>query len=801
VTASIFPLIARAFKECVMQSLRHSVPLAVLMMLWLVGQALTAEGLDRIKNPGFEEKLEGWTMHTYGAMPQVEVDATQPREGKHSLRVSAAEPSDTALEQELRLRPGRCYRFSGWVRTRGLDPHGASVFGTLQVQHAGGRSLLAGGANHGGNTDWTEVPIHFIAPPDGRVRISLFFVGFGKGTGRAWFDDLRLEEVDLSQVPVKVTRDPHCPGSINRFQYGQFVEYLCTLVPGMWAEKLYDGSFEGLSPYKFAYLRDKDFQEKPWCPCGATNRAEHSHDPNNPVSGSVSQKIAVAEGAPCTVGIAQDGIAIERNRACTFTCYLRQQGVTGPVEVRLHHEGTVRASGQLQPTGQWQKYRARLVPTESDTNATLSITFRGPGTLWLDSASLLPEDAVGGWRRDVVEAVRALKPGIIRFGGSALDEPGFGDFDWRGTLGDPDRRMPFRAWGGLQPAAAGLEEMVQFCRHVGAEPLLCVRFTGRTPQDAADQVQYFNGAADSPQGKLRARNGHAEPYRIKYWQVGNERSGKDYEEKVAAFCKAMKEVDPTIQLFSSYPSAGVLRQAGELINYVCPHHYDCANLAATEGNIVATRALLRKDAPDRPIKIAVTEWNTTAGDWGPRRAMLWTLDNALACSRYQNLLHRYCDIVEIANRSNLVNSFCSGIIQTDNHRLYCTPTYYTQQLYATHAGDRPLKIDSAVPANAAPDISATLSRAGDTVILFAINPTLEEITRPLDFSAFGKDGQDVSVWTLADREKAGEPDVTNSFGEPERVRPAQSKHRAAGARFDYRFPPLSLTVLEWRVAQ
>ena len=102
--------------------------------------------------------------------------------------------------------------------------------------------------------------------------------------------------------------------------------------------------------------------------------------------------------------------------------------------------------------------------------------------------------------------------------------------------------------------------------------------------------------------------------------------------------------------------------------------------------------------------MAVTEWNTTAGDAGPRRARLWTLENALACSRYHNLIHRHCDLVAIANRSNLVNSFCSGFIQTDNHRLYKTPTYYAQKLYATMAGDRPLRIESPLPPISVPDL-------------------------------------------------------------------------------------------------
>ena len=121
-----------------------------------------------------------------------------------------------------------------------------------------------------------------------------------------------------------------------------------------------------------------------------------------------------------------------------------------------------------------------------------------------------------------------------------------------------------------------------------------------------------------------------------------------------------------------------------------------------------------------------------------------------ACSRYQNLLHRHCDLVTIANRSNIVNSFCSGFIQTDNHRLYKTPTYYAQKLYATMAGDRPLKIDSPLPALSVPDLSATLSADGKSVVVLSVNDRPEPIARPLDFTAFGRDGQALEVWTLAD---------------------------------------------------
>ena len=752
-----------------------------------------------IRNPHFENKLVDWSVHVYGAQPTLAIDDQLTHQERPSLRISSKELSDAALGQEVILQPGHFYCFSGWVRTRGLDPKGAPVFGTYQIQKSGGKGVIASGTNHGGDTDWTETAIYFQAPNDGRVRLALFFVGYGKGTGTAWFAHPKLEEIDAAKIPIRISRQPLCTGTISPFQYGQFIEYLCDLVPGMWAEKLYDGSFEGLSPYKFVFLKEKDFREKPWYPSGAVNRAEFLLDPNNPVSGKVSQRIRVVDGAPCTVGVAQDGIFVDKGKLCTFNCFIRQESVSGPVQVRLHKDGATLASCEFQPTELWKKYTARLEPSRRETNATLTIQFRGPGTLWLDNASLMPESAEDGWRPDVVAALRALRPGIIRFGGSVLDDPQLGDFDWRDTVGDPDRRKPFKAWGGLQPTGPGMEEIIHLCKKVAAEPLLCVRFSKRTPREAAEQVEYFNGQPDSPMGKHRVQNGHTDPYAIKYWQVGNERAGPEYENRLADFCSAMKKVDAQIKIFSSYPTPGVLANAGSLLDYVCPHHYECEDLQAEENSLRTVRAMLHMFAPQRPIKIAVTEWNTTAGDAGPRRARLWSLENALACSRYQNLLHRHCDIVEIANRSNLTNSFCSGIIQTDNHRLFKTPTYYAQQLYASQAGDRPLTIISKLPADAGPDFSATLSAKGEAVIIFAVNSSRGDVTRPLDFSAFSGEGREVACWTLADQKRAGEPDIANSFDEPDRVSVTASKMQTTSSRFTYRFPALSLTVLRWKV--
>jgi alpha-N-arabinofuranosidase len=600
---------------------------------------------------------------------------------------------------------------------------------------------------------------------------------------------------------IVVSAEPLNTGTITNRQSGQFIEYLCNLVPGMWSEKLYDGGFEGLSPYKFEFIRQTDFREKPWYPSGAVNRGEYTADTDQPFSGQRSQRIRVAGGAPCMLGISQDGIALDPSRGCSFTVYLREQGVQGPVTVRLHDEGRAFASATIDATEQWKKYSAHLVPTAAaDDNATLEIAFRGPGTLWIDNASLLPDDAVEGWRPDAATALKELHPGVIRFGGSALDSQGYGDFEWRDTIGPIDRRKPMRAWGGLQQPGAGLEEIVQLMQSSGAEPLICVRFNGRSAKDAADEVEYLNGPADSPMGRLRAANGHPAPCAIRYWQAGNELSGPEYEAKLPDFCRAMKAADPHILLCSSFPTPGVLRGAGQWIDYVCPHHYDCADLAGVLRNLDEIRAMLAADAPGRNIHVAVTEWNTTAGDAGVKRARLWTLENALACARYQNLLQRQCDLVEIACRSNLCNSFCSGIIQTDNHRLYKTPTYYLQQLFATSSAARPLKVKPAFSAENLPDVSAALSADGKVVTLFAVNPTLEDLSRTLDFSAFVKGARELKIWTLSDRDNATEPDVTNSFADPERITAvAGTLPVASSGDVHYRFPKLSVTRMEFQV--
>jgi alpha-L-arabinofuranosidase len=219
-----------------------------------------------------------------------------------------------------------------------------------------------------------------------------------------------------------------------------------------------------------------------------------------------------------------------------------------------------------------------------------------------------------------------------------------------------------------------------------------------------------------------------------------------------------------------------------------------------EASVAECRKMIADNGPGRDIRLGITEWNTTAGDFGLGRAMLWTLDNALWCSRYHNFMHRHCDLIEIANRSNLVDSFCSGIIQTNNHGLFKTPAYYAQQLYATHAGRYPLRVslDGGAAADTALDISATLAAAEDRLAIFVVNPSLEPHKRSVDLATFLPLAGEADVCTLSDTAKAGQRDAANSWREPARIRSESAKAALVEGRLIYEFPPLSLTVLDVR---
>ncbi|HUI42283.1 MAG TPA: alpha-L-arabinofuranosidase C-terminal domain-containing protein [Terriglobia bacterium] len=604
----------------------------------------------------------------------------------------------------------------------------------------------------------------------------------------------RREEVTISQR--RLTTRP-----INAMQQGQFIEILCNLIPSIIAQQVVSTSFEEAPPCRVAYKAQIDEPHRPWYPDGAVEVAQYSFDTANPYHGARAQKIEIPV-QHARAGISQDGFYLKQGVTYKLRLHMRSdRGVQ--VRASLHGGGGVIAGPlALGRAGQaWTAAEAELRASRTLDNATLTLDFEGPGAVWLDRVYLIGSDAVLGiWRPDVVAALAALHPGAIRFGGSTIE-----DYNWEGGVGPWDQRPPFTTvWGGLEENFVGLDEFVQLCKRVGAEPLICVRWTGRKPEDAAAEVEYCNGSPETPWGARRAKNGHPEPYGVKYWQIGNEVDVPAYNTTVRSFAEAMKKADPSIKLLSSFPTPSLLAAAGTAFDYLAPHHYEIDDLAHEDRSFKNLQNWIARAGGGRDIRVAVTEWNTTAGDFGLRRGMLQTLGNALSAARYLNLLQRYADLVEIANRSNFADSFGSGFVLTGPGWIYESPAYYAQKLYARAAGSYPLAVERSSPQawpQQQPDLSATLSADGARLRIYSVNATPQTMTNRFRLEGFPAAVVGGTVYTLEDREHGLTAEVMNSRDDPERVSLGSRPAHLRGTEFEFTFRPLTVTLLELRLAR
>ncbi len=753
----------------------------------------------RILNGGFEsgKVTAHWLIRPSQSGVVMRADTNSAKEGRQSLLVSAAKPASVSLDQEVYLPVGTLWRLSASVK---MDAAAAtSKLPSIAIDTMSGRQGAT--TPRAGGSNWQTVHIVFRVPSPGRVTVRL--IPFAKSGGKVWFDDIRLEReaestTAVEEVEVLPTRLQRRPIDIK--QGGQFIEPLCNLLPSMISQQVTSTSFEEESPWKVEFRKAIDKPFHPWYPDGAVQDASYSLDRNNPYNGKISEKIDLPL-PDVWAGISQDGFYLEGGHSYHLRLHIRSEGSIH-VRASLHGDGHVIA-GPIdlgQGSTSWRSAGGVLRAASASTNASLTIEFTGPGTLWLDRVYLIDENSVLGiWRPDVVAALKELNPGIIRFGGSELEY-----FEWERALGNWDQRevSPNQAWGGVNENFIGVEEFVQLCRYIGAEPLVCIRWTGKTPEDAAAEVEYFNGSPNTKWGAARARNGHRDPYSVKYWQIGNEIDADGYDSSLKPFADAIRRVDPRVKLLSSFPDSRTLRSDGGTLDYLCPHDYSIGDLADNQKEFDDLQKMIEHDANGRNVRVAVTEWNTTAGAWALARGMLLTLGNALSCSRYQNLLHRYSDLVEIGNRSNLTDSFGSGILQPGPGWLYLAPTYYSQSLYQRAAGSFPLQIRRSNQLNgylAEPDLDASLTEDAGTLRVYAVNST--GCDRTVQFKLDKRLGaiRSGEKFMLHDTAEQPSSEAMNTRDSPHRVAVTSESVSVSGSDVDLTSKPFSLTLLELKL--
>lgn len=396
-----------------------------------------------------------------------------------------------------------------------------------------------------------------------KVRFSLFMAAsIWMGCGAVALAQQQAEPAAPDHLEVTVdTQQVSAP--ISKYLYGGFIEEGGTLVSrSLWSELIDDRKFyfpitsEVAKPPAGARGGVFGMPLRKWRPVGPDQAVVMDKD--DPFVGEQSPRIQLDASTPH--GIQQTGFALVKGKKYEGRIYLRgTPGSTVKVSLIWGEGANDRQTVSFNSlTDTYKKFPLSFTPAAGTDNATIEIAGTGSGNFHVGTVSLMPSDNVDGFRPDTIALLRNLHAGMWRLpGGNFLS-----DWDWHNSVGDIDKRPPMYddAWHAMQTNDVGLDEFMTLCKLIGVDPYITVNAGFGDAHSAGQEVQYLNGAADTPMGAWRVRNGHPEPYHVKYWDIGNEPYGswqlghtflKYYVLKHNEFAKEMRAADPSITLLAS----------------------------------------------------------------------------------------------------------------------------------------------------------------------------------------------------------------------------------------------------------
>ncbi|HEV2136714.1 MAG TPA: alpha-N-arabinofuranosidase [Terracidiphilus sp.] len=363
---------------------------------------------------------------------------------------------------------------------------------------------------------------------------------------------------------------------VSKYEFGMFIEHIGPLIyRSLWSEMLDDRKFyfpitskEPEPPAGSNAARARRNMLRRWVPVGPDEVV--TMDKEQPFVGDQSPRIALDSSTPH--GIQQTGIALVNGKKYVGRIYLR--GTPGSrVKVSLiwgdgaHNRQTVTFSSL---TESYKKFPFNFTAGADTAQGAFEIAGTGSGDFHVGTVSLMPGDNIDGFRPDTTALLRQLHSGMWRLpGGNFLS-----DWSWYNGVGDVDKRPPTfdHAWNAMQPNDVGLDEFMTLCKLIDVEPYITVNAGLGDAHSAAQEVEYMNGSVDTPMGAWRAKNGHPEPYHVKFWNIGNEPWGtfqigytdlKYYVIKHNEFAKAMRKADPSITIIASAKMLEPMALTGE----------------------------------------------------------------------------------------------------------------------------------------------------------------------------------------------------------------------------------------------
>jgi alpha-N-arabinofuranosidase len=349
---------------------------------------------------------------------------------------------------------------------------------------------------------------------------------------------------------------------VSKYLYGQFIEHIgSTMYGSLWAEMLDDRKFyfpiTAKKPETAPRSQGGPFgmRLRQWNPVGPEDTVVM--DKENPFVGDQSPRIALDAAMPH--GIRQEGLALVNGKKYSGRIYLR--GTPGSKVMVSLIWGAGETNRQIIAipalTNEYKKFPLAFTAKADTSDGAIEISGTGKGQFHIGTLSLMPADNINGFRPDTTSLLRQIKTGFWRYGGNYTS-----GLIWYHIVGDIDRRPPDfdYAWNAMQTNDLGLDEFMTLCKLIDVEPYISVNAGFGDSHSAAEEVEYMNGSVSTYKGAKRAKNGHPEPYHVKFWNIGNEPWGvwqlgrtdlKYFMLKHNEFAKAMRAVDPTITLIAS----------------------------------------------------------------------------------------------------------------------------------------------------------------------------------------------------------------------------------------------------------
>jgi alpha-L-arabinofuranosidase len=452
-----------------------------------------------------------------------------------------------------------------------------------------------------------------------------------------------------------------------------------------------------------------------------------------------------------------------------------------------------------------------------------------------------------GFREDVIEALKELKPTLVRYPGGNF----VSNYNWLDGVGPKSERIPRMelAWNTLETNQFGTNEFIDYTKKINTEPYIAVNLGTGTIEEARRWVEYCNVKEGPYFAELRKKHGYPEPHNVKYWGLGNEMDGtwqmghmnaEDYAKKAREAAKLMVRTSPGIKLIAAgssnhFPSADpdywnqtVLDELKDVIDYIALHIY-VGNSESNYYNFVSTplvleqrtrivkgmidRAMQSANRPDRqPIFIAWDEYNIiyrTTSVEGLEE--IYNLEDALVIAGFLNAFIRNADVVKMANLAQMVNVIAP--VFTNEEGMFRQTIFYPLQLFANNMHGKSLDVfvdcetystDKfflgkraliSTQQNNVPflDVSATFK--DNEIILCVVNRNKDESILTDIISQNGPFIGSLNIFEINGTDIKSE----NNFNKEEVKTSEKPAVKPDGNKLTYDFPPHSITMIKAKI--